>query len=156
MQNRCKKKACKKYCRRGASPPHPLDTSRWKQIDQRQEIGRHWRHWRRKRQKACQNDQNITKMASKIDPKSIKNRGCVFGTFLKRLWAAKGGVRHLCWAHFRDNFPPKIQMEIEFRIQYNYNLNNCFDCRCWLSIYRSVCTSVRKSTSSLGLRRITN
>ena len=56
MQNRCKKKACKIYCRRGASPPHPLDTSRWKQIDQRLEIGRYWRHRRKKRRpKTCQN-----------------------------------------------------------------------------------------------------
>ena len=33
--------------RRGSLLPHPFDTSRWKQIDQRHEIGRHRRQWRR-------------------------------------------------------------------------------------------------------------
>ena len=38
-----------------------------------------------------QNLQNITKKASQIDAKSMKNRGCVFGTFFERLGAARGG-----------------------------------------------------------------
>ena len=35
------------------------------------------------------NLQNITKIAIEIDPKSMENRGCVFGTFSKRFWEPK-------------------------------------------------------------------
>ena len=36
-----------------------------------------------------QNLQNITKMSTKIDPKSMKNRGCVADAFLERFGGAK-------------------------------------------------------------------
>ena len=37
-----------------------------------------------------QNHKNITKMATQIGPKSIKNRGCVADAFLERFGAALG------------------------------------------------------------------
>ena len=37
-----------------------------------------------KDEKACRNHQNIIKMATKICPKSMKNRGCVADTFFER------------------------------------------------------------------------
>ena len=37
-----------------------------------------------------QNLQNITKMATKIVPKSVENRGCVADAFLERFGAAFG------------------------------------------------------------------
>ena len=42
------------------------------------------------RQDVFSNHQHIAKMASKIDPKSMKNRGCVADPFLERLGAALG------------------------------------------------------------------
>ena len=43
--------------------------------------------------KVSQNHKNITKMAPKIGPKSIKNRGCVADAFLERFGAALGSQR---------------------------------------------------------------
>ena len=40
--------------------------------------------------KVSQNLQNITNMAPKVDPKAMKNRGCVEDAFLERFWTALG------------------------------------------------------------------
>ena len=48
-------------------------------------------------------------MAPKIDAKSMKTRGCVFGAFLERPWAPKGGTGNCFWTPFGDHFGPKIE-----------------------------------------------
>ena len=42
--------------------------------------------------KVSQNHEHIVKMVPKIDPKSMKNQGCVADAFLERPLGAKGGV----------------------------------------------------------------
>ena len=82
------KRDFKNHCRRGASPPHPLDTSRWKQNDRKQEIGRH--RWIGVEKGRKNIPKPLKSHAPKINPKSMKNRGCVADAFLERVWAALG------------------------------------------------------------------
>ena len=89
------KKACKKYCRRGASPPHPLDTSRWKQIDQRQEIGRYWRYWRKKE---AQKHAKIITIWFKWQPKSMKNQWKIEVESRMRFWIVLGWPWDAKWS----------------------------------------------------------
>ena len=55
---------------------------------------------------SCQNLQNITKMAPQIDAKSMKNRGCVFGSFLG--WP-KGARIYRLPDPSGDHFGPKLE-----------------------------------------------
>ena len=107
-------------CRRRATPPHPRDTGHLKQGDGKREIGRLPRHRRLNLQNITKTASKIseisrlrrrwrTKMAPKIDSKSMKHRGCVFRAFWVTLGRedATNGVRdssvwdHL-WRPFSD------------------------------------------------------
>ena len=56
-----------------------------------------------------QNLQNISKIATKINPKSMKNRGCVFGAFLGGRGAENGQRKCYGEGHFGSHFRPKIE-----------------------------------------------
>ena len=64
-------------------------------------------------QKSCQNHEIMTIMAPKIDPKSMKNRGCVADAFLERCGVApkrqKGDRTIPAPDPFGSHFRPKIE-----------------------------------------------
>ena len=64
-----------------------------------------------------QNHQHITKMAPKIDPKSMKNRGCVADAFLERFGAALGAERAHCPGVWRTRLATIFVQKSENGIQ---------------------------------------
>ena len=72
--------------------------------------------------KGSRNHQNITKMDSQIDAKSMKNRGCVADAFLERFWAALGrqvGVRLLKSGSILRSFLVKNQKKASKKASKN-------------------------------------
>ena len=129
MQNRCKKKACKIYCRRGASPPHPLDTSRWKQIDQRQEVGRYWRHWQKKE---VQKHAKIIKISLKWQPISMKTQWKIKVESRMRFWIVLGwpwGGLGVPNGRFWEPKPSKYQQNGD-QNRSKIDENSSLRCRC--------------------------
>ena len=57
----------------------------------------------------CRNHENVTKMAPQIDPKSMKNRGCVADAFLGAKNLPHRSFPGYLLEPFGDHFRPKIE-----------------------------------------------
>ena len=68
---------------------------------------------------SCQDLQNITKIAPKIDAKFLKNRGCGADTFLERSWAPKGRAASICDGPFWELFSIKNQKKASKKAMSN-------------------------------------